>query len=209
MPRNAVVGTISKAHLMEFGQFRAEVEKREVEHEQKLRENAELQREGLHNGRVEKLLQTVPFGPEATDEERSKVQEILTEFNDVFAVDERELGYCNLMEVEINTEGAKPIAQPLRRTPITIRDNINEEIDAMLAMGIIQESWSDWASPIVAVSKPNGSVRICVDFRKVNEVTKSLHYPLPLMTFLKRLALVWEREHQMGVQLGPASVHLI
>ncbi|MCP4474881.1 MAG: RNA-directed DNA polymerase, partial [Gammaproteobacteria bacterium] len=94
-------------------------------------------------------------------------------------MEERELGDCNLIEVEINTEDAKPIAQPLRRTPITIRDKIDEEIEAMLTVGIIRESWSDWASPIVAVSKPDGSVRICVDFRKVNEVTKSLQYPLP------------------------------
>ncbi|MCP4492734.1 MAG: RNA-directed DNA polymerase [Gammaproteobacteria bacterium] len=63
--------------------------------------------------------------------------------------------------------------------PITIRDKIDEEINTMMAMGIIRESWSDWASPIVAVSKPDGSVRICVDFRKVNEVTRSVQYPLP------------------------------
>ncbi|MCP4475314.1 MAG: hypothetical protein GY821_12280, partial [Gammaproteobacteria bacterium] len=162
-----------------YGELRAEVERREIDHEQKLRDNEQLREEGLHNGRVEKLLQTVPFGPEATAEEKEQVQEILADFNDVFAVEERELGDCNLIEVEINTGDSNPIAQPLRRTPITIRDKIDEEIEAMMAMGIIRESWSDWASPIVAVSKPDGSVRICVDFRKVNEVTKSLQYPLP------------------------------
>ncbi len=50
VPRNAVVGTIGKAHLMEYGQFRAEVEKREIDHEQKLRDNERLRDEGLHNG---------------------------------------------------------------------------------------------------------------------------------------------------------------
>ncbi|MCP4485719.1 MAG: hypothetical protein GY820_00040, partial [Gammaproteobacteria bacterium] len=86
---NAVVGTIGKAHLMEYGEFRAEVERREVDHEQKLRDNEQLRDEGLHNGRVEKLLQTVPFGPEATAEEKERVQEIIADFNDVFAVEER------------------------------------------------------------------------------------------------------------------------
>ncbi|MCP4475084.1 MAG: hypothetical protein GY821_11085, partial [Gammaproteobacteria bacterium] len=135
VPGNAIVGTIGKAHLMDVEQFRTEVVRREEEYEQKRSANAELQREGLYNGRVEKLLQTVPFGPEATEEEKSKVQEVLVEFNDVFAVEERELGDCNLIEVESNTEDARPIAQPLRRMPITIRDKIDEEIDAMLAMG--------------------------------------------------------------------------
>ncbi|MCP4473522.1 MAG: RNA-directed DNA polymerase, partial [Gammaproteobacteria bacterium] len=178
---NVTVGTIGKAHLLEYGQFRAEVEKREEEHQQKLRDNEQLQKDGLHNGRVEKLLQSVPFGPEATEAEKTQVQEILTDYNDVFAVEERELGDCNLIEVEIDTGDSKPIAQPLRRTPITVRDKIDEEINAMLAMGIIRESWSDWASPIVAVIKPDGKIRICVDFRKVNEVTKSFQHPLPRM----------------------------
>ncbi|MCP4458528.1 MAG: hypothetical protein GY816_10975 [Cytophagales bacterium] len=59
------------------------------------------------------------------------------DYNDVFAVEERELGDCNLVEVEINTGDSKPIAQPLRRMPIMIRDKIDEEINTMLEMGII------------------------------------------------------------------------
>ncbi|MCP4494708.1 MAG: RNA-directed DNA polymerase, partial [Gammaproteobacteria bacterium] len=179
--RNVTVGTIGRAHLWEYGQFKAEAEIKELEHEQKLWDNEQLQKDGLHNGRVEKLLQSMPFGSEATTEEKSKVKEILADFNDVFAVEEKELGDCNLIEVEIDTGDSKPIAQPLRRTPITVRDKIDEEVNAMLEMGIIWESWSDWASPIVAVIKPDGKIRICVDFRKVNEVTKSFQHPLPRM----------------------------
>ncbi|MCP4488249.1 MAG: hypothetical protein GY820_13140 [Gammaproteobacteria bacterium] len=156
--KQVTVGTIGKAHLFSYDQFRTEVIEREESHQEKLEENAKLQVEGLSNGRVEKLLGIVPFGEEATEEEQSKVKEILANYNDVFAVEERELGDCNLVEVEISTGDAKPIAQPLRRTPITIRDKIDEEINTMLEMGIIHESWSDWASPIVAVSKSDGSV---------------------------------------------------
>ncbi|MCP4473134.1 MAG: RNA-directed DNA polymerase, partial [Gammaproteobacteria bacterium] len=60
-----------------------------------------------------------------------------------------------------------------------IRDKIDHEIQSMLDMGIIQDSLSDWASPIVAVTKSDGSIRICVDFRRVNEVTRSFEFPLP------------------------------
>ncbi|MCP4460773.1 MAG: hypothetical protein GY816_22540, partial [Cytophagales bacterium] len=141
--KNATVGTIGKAHLFSYDQFRMEVVEREESHQEKLEQNEKLRSEGLSNGRVEELLGIVPFGEEATEEEQLKVKEILVDYNDVFAVEEHELGDCNLVEVEINTGDSKPIAQPLRRTPITICDKIDEEINTMLEMGIIRESWSD------------------------------------------------------------------
>ena len=51
----------------------------------------------------------------------------------------------------------------------------------MQEKGIIRESSSLWASPIVLVSKKNGKRRMCVDYRKVNKVTEKDVYPLPII----------------------------
>ncbi|MCP4489175.1 MAG: RNA-directed DNA polymerase, partial [Gammaproteobacteria bacterium] len=155
------------------------LEREEKEKQRKTEANLCIQKEGLYDGRADTLVEILPIGENATEMEKERVREIVREYNDVFAVEERELGDCNIVEVEIDTGEAKPIAQPLRRTPITVRDKVDQEIAVMMEMGIIQESMSDWASPIVAVSKPDGSVRICVDFWRVNEVTKAFQYPLP------------------------------
>ncbi len=56
---------------------------------------------------------------------------------------------------------------------------VQSELEAILEMGVIEESHSDWASPIVLVPKTDGSVRFCVDYRKVNAVLKFDTYPMP------------------------------
>ncbi len=58
------------------------------------------------------------------------------------------------------------------RLPEHKKNVVREELKAMLNLGVIEESHSDWASPIVLVPKTDGSVRFCVDYRKVNAVSK-------------------------------------
>jgi hypothetical protein len=57
---------------------------------------------------------------------------------------------------------------------------VKEEVDKLLEVGIIYPiSYSEWVSPIVVVPKKNGKLRICVDYRKLNSVTKKDYFPLP------------------------------
>ena len=90
-------------------------------------------------------------------------------------------GITNLTEHFIDTGIHPPIKQRHYLVSPNIMEVINQEVDKMLADDIIEPSSSGWSSPIVLVRKPDGSRRFCLDFRKLNQVTKKDAYPLPQM----------------------------
>lgn len=59
------------------------------------------------------------------------------------------------------------------------REVLRTELDKMLNLDVIEECESPWAAPGIMVPKPNGSTRVCIDYRKLNSVTISDKYPLP------------------------------
>ena len=89
------------------------------------------------------------------------------------------VGRTNKWEHRLETGTAQPIALPLRRIAWLERDMIREEVDKMKAQKVVVESDSPWSSPPVLVKKKDGTVRFCIDYRKLNEVTVPDQYPLP------------------------------
>ena len=77
--------------------------------------------------------------------------------------------------------GTRPIAQHPYRAGPRAREAEKAEVDRMLEAGVIEPAQSEWASPIVLVPKPDGSLRFCVDYRRLNAVTVKDTYPLPRM----------------------------
>ena len=74
---------------------------------------------------------------------------------------------------------ALPIKQhPYRLNPLKLQ-YIRKEIQYMLENDITEPSNSEWSSPCILVPKPDGTYRLCTDFRKVNSVTKTDSYPIP------------------------------
>jgi len=67
----------------------------------------------------------------------------------------------------------------LFRTPIHFRESIDVELDWLLGKGYIRKSTSAWASPIVCVRKPDGSARLCVDYKRINAVTTPQPFYMP------------------------------
>ena len=97
-----------------------------------------------------------------------------------FIVHSTDLGRTHLNPHKIDTGDSPPIHQGPRRLPLSKKEVADKEIKRMLDMGVIKKSVSPWSSPIVLVSKKGGEgVRFCIDFRKVNAVTKKDSFPLP------------------------------
>lgn len=88
-------------------------------------------------------------------------------------------GETDLTLHEINTGDAKPNKMHPRRVPLHLQQEVTDNLKQMLAIGIISPSCSPWAAPVVLVKKRHGGLRFCVDYGKLNDVTRKGAYPLP------------------------------
>uniref|UniRef100_K7F0Q0 ribonuclease H n=1 Tax=Pelodiscus sinensis TaxID=13735 RepID=K7F0Q0_PELSI len=79
----------------------------------------------------------------------------------------------------ISTLPGQRVRDQHRPLPRKMWGLVERELQAMLEMGVIEESRSEWRSPIVLVPKPDGTMRFCIDFRKVNAISRFDAYPMP------------------------------
>ena len=109
-----------------------------------------------------------------------------------------------------------PVAQPLRRVPLTLLSKVKEELDRMVPDGVLKHiEAADPVSNMVVAHKSNGAIRICVDFTNVNKAIVQDRYPLPTIDELaeffagsrvfSKIDLRWGN-HQ--VKLHESSGHL-
>jgi hypothetical protein len=105
---------------------------------------------------------------------------VVCEYPDVFL--EELPGMPSDRDIEFMIElipGTAPIAQrPYRMNPQELEE-LKKQLADMLSKGLIRPSASPWGSPVLFVNKRDGTIRLCVDYRKLNEVTIKNKYPLP------------------------------
>ena len=110
--------------------------------------------------------------------EHEKLKAAVLDYANLFALSSFELGVTDLVSHSINTGDHPPVRQPPRRTPFSLRQKVTEMVQQMLTQGIVCPSYSPWASPVVLVQKKDGSLRFCVDYRRLNAITKLDVFPL-------------------------------
>lgn len=77
-------------------------------------------------------------------------------------------------------DNAQPSVQPARRVPLALREPLKTELQRMVKHGIIEkvDEPTDWVSPLVIVRKKDGTLRVCLDPRRINWQLKREHYQL-------------------------------
>ena len=96
-----------------------------------------------------------------------------------FATSSADTGFCSILQHDIDTRDAQPIRQAPRKPPLATRDAEDEILNEMLKTGVIEPSMSSWASPVCLVRKKDNTFRFCIDYRRVNAVSKKDAYPIP------------------------------
>ena len=115
-----------------------------------------------------------------TKEQCFKLEQFLLKNKDVFSTSFATLGKTNIFKHKIETEpSAKPVHMNHYRTGPIQKAEIERQTKEMLEHGIITQSSSIWHSPVVLVKKKNNTWRFAIDYRKLNQITKSISHPLP------------------------------
>jgi hypothetical protein len=114
-----------------------------------------------------------------SSEQVARICSLIMYYKDLFEKPVENQGNAALVEHRIDTDTAKPINSIPYRAGVKERETIDKLTDEMIADGVIRPSSSPWASPVVLVSKKDGSIRFCVDYRRLNSITVRDVYPLP------------------------------
>ena len=118
----------------------------------------------------------VRMGKHLSHEQVLELQSLIDTYCNVF----RTLpGHTSVTEHRIVTGAVRPVRLAPYRIPQALQGQVRQELDEMLAHGIIERSTSDWASPLVIVRKKDSTLRLCVDYRRLNSESKMDAYPIP------------------------------
>ena len=121
-------------------------------------------------------------GLEAWPQEQvEQARSLLKEYHDIFSLEKRDMGHTNATEhkIVLKDPDTPPFKEHFHRIPPPQLDEVREHLKLMLDAGVIQPSNSPWCNAVVLVRKKDGSLRFCINFRKLNSLTVKDSHLLP------------------------------
>jgi putative transposase len=115
---------------------------------------------------------------EMSNERREIIEKLIRKYENIIEYDEEKLEKLVKHEIEIK-ENQEPIVQKRYKETDEKEKFIKKEVEQLLKMSKIRESKSPWASPVTLAKKEGADYRFCIDYRKLNDVTKKDSYLLP------------------------------
>ncbi|GBN12921.1 Transposon Ty3-I Gag-Pol polyprotein [Araneus ventricosus] len=138
-----------------------------------------LSHEDVTEERASFIDYTLMLAPTLNEEQQTKLSDLFKKFPDAFEESHKDNRRRINVKHKIETGDHSPISQrPYRISPAE-RRIIHDKVEKMLRKEIIQPSKSPWSSPVVLVKKKDGNWHFCVDYRRLNKITKRDVYPLP------------------------------
>ena len=110
---------------------------------------------------------------------KDEIDEIIKEFEDIFARNTNYLPATDLMEMKIELTDDTPINVPSYRIPLHKTEQVDAAVNELLEADIIRHSSSPYNAPLLILTKAGKNLRIVNDFRKINRITKPIAQPLP------------------------------
>ncbi|KYO48512.1 hypothetical protein Y1Q_0022695 [Alligator mississippiensis] len=114
-------------------------------------------------------------------QDKDKLRAALKDFEMVFS---NRPGKMNLEKHFIDTSSHRPIQARPYTVNVKVLQEIKHEITEILGLGVIWPLMSPWVSPVVLIWKQDGTIRFCVDYRKLNAIITPDTHPMPRMDFL-------------------------
>ena len=114
-----------------------------------------------------------------TNDLKSKTRELFKEYAHVFALESLDMGHTSLVKHNIKLDNYTPFKERYRRIPPHLFEEVKNHLKEMIQIGAIRHSNSPWANAVVFVRKKDGSLRFCIDLRKLNARMIKDAYSLP------------------------------
>ena len=114
-----------------------------------------------------------------TTDVRQKFEELCDEYGEAFSKNNEDIGRTKFVKIDIDTEDSPLVSSRPYTLPLKHYEWVQREIESLEHAGVITKSMSKWASPIVVVPKKSApgeppKRRLCIDFRKVNELQQEV-----------------------------------
>ena len=141
--------------------------------------NTSRQSTGPSGNQLEEKLDSLKINTDLSPTQQVLLRDVLRRYANCFAWADSDLGYTSQVEHEIFLTDVTPISQAYRRIPPAALGEVKKHLQDLLERDIIAPSSSSYAAPIVVVRKKSGEIRLCVDYRRLNAVTRKDAFPLP------------------------------
>ena len=112
-------------------------------------------------------------------EQHQKAVDLITEMSDVVCQDSEDIGDVQNCKMKIRLKDETPVQKSYYSMPKPLHQEVKHYVEDLLNKGWITKSSSNYSSPVVAVRKKDDSLRLCCDYRALNNKTISDRHPLP------------------------------